>query len=170
MLTTDTLYSLLSNCVHGDASYLHRGLYSSDFDSGETWIGLGDSRTRRREEQQSVEESKASKMSGFFPCFKPVLMKPDCDELKSASISTGGEKCCRLAPDFSPSFSKHLLLPHLWDGVHPVVPLHQLIFGGHAVLSFPHPCRRQCHTQGQVTATFRHVTPLPESIRCSLTN
>lgn len=35
---------------------------------------------------------------------------------------------------------------HLWYGVHSVVPLHQLVFGGHAVLSFPHPCKRQ-HTR-----------------------
>lgn len=30
--------------------------------------------------------------------------------------------------------------PHLGDGVHPVVPLHQLILRRHPVLPFPHPC------------------------------
>lgn len=29
---------------------------------------------------------------------------------------------------------------HLGDGVHPVVPLHQLVFRRHPVLPFPHPC------------------------------
>lgn len=34
------------------------------------------------------------------------------------------------------------MLFHLWYGVHAVVTLHQFIFGGHAVLSFPHSCKK----------------------------
>ena len=41
-----------------------------------------------------------------------------------------------------------MLFPHLWYGVHAVVTLHQFIFGGHAVLSFPHSCKKQ-HTESK---------------------
>lgn len=43
----------------------------------------------------------------------------------------------------SPALFSEDLCHHLWYGVHSVVALHQLIFGGHAMLSFPHSCKKQ---------------------------
>lgn len=41
-----------------------------------------------------------------------------------------------------------VLFSHRWYGVHAVVTLHQFIFGGHAVLSFPHSWEKQ-HTESK---------------------
>lgn len=53
-----------------------------------------------------------------------------------------------------------VLFPHLRYGVHAVVALHQFVFSGHAVLSFPHSCTQQ-HTeskQASVRVTLPRVT------------
>lgn len=49
---------------------------------------------------------------------------------------------------------------HLWYGIHAVVTLHQFIFGGHAVLSFPHSCKKQQTESKQpwVRTTLPRVT------------
>ena len=62
--------------------------------------------------------------------------------------------------------------PHLWYGVHSVVALHQFIFGGHAVLSFPHSCKKQ-HTESKqawVTTTLPRLTQAVKNLPQVLLN
>ncbi len=51
----------------------------------------------------------------------------------------------------------YVQFPYLWYGVHAVVTLHQFIFGGHAVLSFPHSCKKQ-HTESKKTLSQNDLT------------
>lgn len=58
---------------------------------------------------------------------QPVLARPG---------SAHTHRCCVPIP----TLPGCPLARHLGDGVHPVVPLHQLVLRRHPVLPFPHPC------------------------------
>lgn len=79
-----------------------------------------------------------------------------------------------------PILSRRPPARHLRDGVHPVVPLHQLVLRRHPVLSFPHPCgearlpslpgrQHPVVTQGHMPQTGT-ATPCAPALRQSLGN